>query len=149
MDTSTLPNIVTAQEKEDKELTVYGTLVLNLSDSVLRQVIDQDTAYKMWTKLESLFATKDLPNKMFLREKFFTFKMDPSKTLVENLDEFKKIISEFKNLGDKLGDDNEAYVLLNSLPDYYKDLKNALKYGSDTITTDAIILALRTKDLEL
>ena len=101
----------------------------------------------MWTKLESVFATKDLPNKMFVREKFFTFKMVASKTLSGNLDE--KIVSKFKNLGDKLGDDNEAYVLLNSLLDTYKDVKNALKYGRDTITTDAIISTLRTKDLEL
>ena len=72
------------------KLAAYGTLVLNLSDSVLRQLINQDTTYKMWTKLENLFATKNLPNKMFLREKFFTFRMDSSKTLAENLDESKK-----------------------------------------------------------
>ena len=50
---------------------------------------------------------------MYLREKFFTYKMDPSKTLTENIDEFKKIVSEFKSLEDKLSDENNVYVLLN------------------------------------
>lgn len=68
LDPSTLPQTLTAQEKEDTELTAYGTLILNLSDSILRQVIDQDTTHKIWTKL-GLFATKDLSYKMFLREK--------------------------------------------------------------------------------
>lgn len=124
MDPSTLPETLTAQEKEDMKLTAYGTLITNLSDSVLRQIIDQDIAHNIWTKLEGLFATKDLPpNKMFLRKKFFTFKMDSAKTPTENLDKFKKIVTKFKSLGEKLGDDNEAYVLLNSLPKAYKKVK--------------------------
>ncbi|TYK02847.1 hypothetical protein E5676_scaffold218G00450 [Cucumis melo var. makuwa] len=46
--------------------------------------------------------------------------MDPSKTLTDNIDEFKKTVSEFKSLEDKLSDENEVYVLLNSLPKAYK-----------------------------
>ena len=65
---------------------------------------------------------------MYLREKFFTYK-DPSNTLTDNIDEFKKIVLEFKSLEDKLNDENEAYVLLNALPIAYKEVKNTLKYG--------------------
>ena len=82
---------------------------------------------------------------MFLREKFFTFKMDSARSLTENLDEFKKIVIEFKSLGEKLGDDNEAYVLLNSLPEAYKEVKNALKYGRELLIVEAIISALKIK----
>lgn len=75
--------------------------------------------------------------------------MDSSKSLTDNLDEFKKIVLEFKNLGEKLDDDNEAYVLLNFLPESYKEVKNALKYGRETITTDAIKSVLRIKEIKL
>lgn len=88
-------------------------------------------------------------NKIYLREKFFTFKMDPSKTLTENLDEFKKMTSEFKNLGETTGSVNETFMLLNSLPWAYKDVKTTLKYGREAITSNAIISAIRTKELEL
>lgn len=49
--------------------------------------------------------------------------MDSSKTLTNNLDEFKKIVSNFNDLGEKLGDDNEAHVLLNSIPEFYSGKK--------------------------
>lgn len=45
------------------EEATYCTIILNLSDSVLRQVIDQDLTYKVWVKLESLYMVKDFPNK--------------------------------------------------------------------------------------
>ena len=131
------------------ELNAYGTLILNLSDNIIRQVLEEETTHKVWMKLESLYASKDLPNKMYLREKNFTYRMDPSKTLSENLDEFKKIVSDFKTLEDKLGDENEAFVLLNSLPKAYKEVKNVLKYGRDSVKTDVIISALRTRELEI
>lgn len=81
---------------------------MNLSNSVLGQVIDQDTAFKMWTKLNELYESKDLPSKMFLRERFFTFKMNQSKTLAENLDEFKNITAGLETQGENIGVDNEA-----------------------------------------
>lgn len=67
----------------------------------------------------------------------------------DNLDDFKKLSSEFKNLGEKIGDENEAFILLNSLPEAYKDVKTALKYGRVSVTTYAIISAVKTKELEL
>lgn len=110
-DPSTLPTIMTTDEKETMELAAYGTLVLNISNSVLRQVIEEGTTLKMWTKLNTLYAAKDLPNKMYLREKLFTYKVDSSRSLIDNLDDFKKLTSEFKNLGETIGDENEAFLI--------------------------------------
>ena len=52
-------------------------------------------------------------------------------------------------MSDKLSDENEAFVLLDSLPEAYKEVKNALKYGRDSVKTDVIISALRTRELEI
>lgn len=46
-------------------------------------------------------------------------------------------------------DENEAYVLLNSLPEAYKEVKNALKYRRNLIKTDAIISVHKTRELEI
>lgn len=96
-------------------MTAYGTVILNLSNNVLRQVIDKETPIKIRQKLNKLYETKDTHNKMYMRERFFAFKMDLGKLLSENLDEFKKMTSEFKNLGEKLGDENEAFNLFFSI----------------------------------
>lgn len=65
----------------------------------MRQVLEQETTFKMWNKLNDLFITKDLSNKM-----------DLSKPLTENLDEFKNITSKFKAVGEVIGEENEVIL---------------------------------------
>ena len=40
-----LATLITSQ-REDMKLNTYGTIILNLSDSVIRQVTEEDTTYK-------------------------------------------------------------------------------------------------------
>ena len=69
----------------------YNTIVLNLIDNVLKEVISEETTYAMWNKLDGLYQSKDLSNRAYVREGFFTFTMDDNKSLIENLGEFKKL----------------------------------------------------------
>ncbi|TXG67505.1 hypothetical protein EZV62_008780 [Acer yangbiense] len=77
--------------------------------------------------------------------------MNPSKGLGQNLDEFKKMTIELANAGEKekLSDENEAIILLNSLPDSFKDVKAAIKYGRTSLSLEECISALKSKELEL
>ncbi|TXG54014.1 hypothetical protein EZV62_019270 [Acer yangbiense] len=58
---------------------------------------------------------------------------------------------ELANAGDneKLSDENEAIILLNSLPESFKDVKAAIKYGRSSLSLEECISALKSKDLEL
>lgn len=51
-------------------------------------------------------------------------------------------------MGDNIEEENEAFIL-NSLPEAYKEVKNALKYGRELVTIGAITTALKTKELKL
>ncbi|TXG57989.1 hypothetical protein EZV62_015818 [Acer yangbiense] len=128
-----------------------GIIILNLSDNVLMEVNDEKTDCDVWKKLERLYLTKSLTNKIYLKERLFTFKMNASKGLDQNLDDFKKITIELANasIDEKLSDENEAIILLNSLPDSYKDVKAAIKYGRTSLSLEECISALKSKDLEL
>ncbi|XP_038887098.1 uncharacterized protein LOC120077280 [Benincasa hispida] len=148
-DPSKYPETLSEAEKETIESNAYGTIILNVTDSVLRQIMDQPTVYALWNKLNEIYLNKDFPNKNFLRERFFTYKMDPTKSLTDNLNEFKRLSSEFRSIGDNIGEENEAFILFNSLPETFKDVKTALKYSRKRITIDAIISAVRVKELEL
>ena len=81
-------------------------VILNLADNVLCQVEEKDTALKVWNKLESLYMLKSLSNKIYLKEQLFGFRMDPSKNLEENLDEFKKITMALDNIDEKISFEN-------------------------------------------
>lgn len=55
---------------------------------MLRQIDDENIVAKIWLKFESLYITKSLSNKIYLKEQLFGFKMDPIKSLDDKLDEF-------------------------------------------------------------
>lgn len=73
-------------------------------------MIDEKNAYEVWKRLEA-----DLPNKIFLRERLFSFKMNATKSMDENLDEFKKLTSEINRTDEELGKESQATILINSL----------------------------------
>lgn len=75
--------------------------------------------------------------------------MNPTNTLDENLDKFKKLANGFNQSGEKLGAESEAAILINFLHDAYREVKSALKYGRDTISVDFVITTLKCKELEL
>ena len=85
-----LPDTLTVEQKDDMLEMALGTIILNLSDNILREVNDEKTACDVWNKLESLYLTKSLTNKIYLKERLFGFKMDASKGLGKNLDDLKK-----------------------------------------------------------
>ncbi|TXG52803.1 hypothetical protein EZV62_021972 [Acer yangbiense] len=131
--------------------TVMFSTVVLARDNVLRQVNDEDTAAKVWNKLESLYMTKSLSRKIYLKEQLFGFKMDQSKSLEDNLDDFTKLNIELANADstEALSDENQAIIVLNSLPDSYKDLKAAIKYGRDSLTLEDVLGALRSREMEM
>ena len=49
---------------------------------------------------------------------------------------------------DNIGDENESFILLNSLLEAY-EVKMVLKYGRQKITTVNVISTIKTKELEL
>lgn len=126
----------------------YSLIILNLFDKVLRQVngmnTGMNTAAKVWSKLESLYMIKSLTNKIHLKRRLFSFKMDSSKSLQENLDDFNVIIIGLANIDEVISDENQAIILLNFVPESYRDLRIAIEYGRTSLTLEDVLSALRS-----
>ncbi|KAA0036441.1 hypothetical protein E5676_scaffold360G00940 [Cucumis melo var. makuwa] len=75
--------------------------------------------------------------------------MDQSKSLEENLNKFQKIVVDLNNINEKISDENQAIILLNSLPETYREVKAAIKYGRDSLTMSIVLDALKTRYLEI
>ncbi|KAA0046503.1 Retrovirus-related Pol polyprotein from transposon TNT 1-94 [Cucumis melo var. makuwa] len=149
LDEGRIPANITESEKRDMDEMAYSTILLYLSDEVLRLVDEATTTAELWKKLESLYLTKSLPNKIYIKEKFFGYKIDQSKSLEENLNEFQKIVVDLNNIGEKMSDENQTIILLNSLPKTYREVKAAIKYGQDSLTMSIVLDALKTRNLEI
>ncbi|KAL0403977.1 UNVERIFIED_CONTAM: hypothetical protein Sradi_2038500 [Sesamum radiatum] len=129
----TYPDNATEEKIVKDDEIAYSSIILNLSDSVIRKVGTQDSAKELWKKLEELYTETSLPTKLFLLENFFKYKLDLSKNINDNIDEFTKLIQDIKLTGDKSIDDYSPIVLLNAIPDTYNDVKSAIKYGRDFV----------------
>ena len=100
-------------------------------------------------RLESLYMTKSLTNKIYLKTKLFWFKMQEDKSLEENLDEFNKVVIDLENIGEKIDDENQAVILLNSLPPAYNQLRDTIRYSRDSLSIEELESAIRSKELEI
>ncbi|KAL2237841.1 UNVERIFIED_CONTAM: hypothetical protein Sindi_0975800, partial [Sesamum indicum] len=127
----------------------YSSIILNLSDSILRKVGKQNSARDLWKELEELYTETSLPSKLFLLEKFFRYKLDLFKDIGENLDDFTKLVQDIKLTGDKNIDGYSPIVLLNAIPDTYSDVKAAIKYDRDSVNLDTVVNRLKNKEIDL
>ena len=76
----------------------HSALLLSLGDKVLRQVCKESSAAVVWSKLEALYMTKSLVNRLYLRQTFYSFRMTESRTVQKQLDVFNKLIQNLENI---------------------------------------------------
>ena len=68
----TRPTTMTEEQWDEMDEKALSAIQLCLSREVLREVINEKTATDIWSKLESLYMTKSLTNKLRLKERLFT-----------------------------------------------------------------------------
>jgi len=139
-------NDKTLKEKRGK---ARSTIILSLGDHVLRKVIKEPTAAGMLKILDKLFIAKSLPNRIYLNQRLYGYKMSESMTMEENVNDFFKLISDLENVKVTVADEDQAIVLLMSMPKQFDQLKETLKYGKTTLALEEITGAIRSKSLEL
>ncbi|KAH9703868.1 hypothetical protein KPL70_011252 [Citrus sinensis] len=126
----------------------HSTIILHLSDEVLREVSKEKTAYSLWEKLEELFLKKSLAKRLYMKRKLYTFSMKDGTTLKDHVDEFNKLILDLENVNIVLEDEDRTLILLSSLPNSYEHFVDTLLYGRQTLTLKDVKNALESKDLK-
>nr|KYP69065.1 Retrovirus-related Pol polyprotein from transposon TNT 1-94 [Cajanus cajan] len=145
-----LSNKSTSIKKEDlaeQEEKAHSLILLSLSNEVLYEVADQETACGLWLKLEKLYMTKSICNKLLLKRRLFGLHMKESTPLKEHLDEFNSILMELRDIDVKIEDEDSAMILLASLPPSYESFVNSLSVGKDFITLEEVKSSLHLRDL--
>lgn len=99
--------------------------------------------------MEGLYFLKSTPNKLYLLKIFFSFKIDHSKDLDDNLNIFNKLVQNIVNCDEKVSDMYKPIVMLNYMPDSYRGVKNAIKYDRDTLTPEIVVHFLKSKEMEI
>jgi hypothetical protein len=89
----TTPTSMSREEWEKLERKARSMIQLCLADSVLLNVLGEDSTKKLWDKLGILYQSKSLVNKLFLRKKLYLLKMSDGSLVTAHLNAFNTIIS--------------------------------------------------------
>ena len=57
------------------DLKAISTIQLCLADEIMYNVMDEETGTGLWSKLEILYMTKSLSNKMYLKKGLYVLRM--------------------------------------------------------------------------
>ncbi|KAL8480486.1 hypothetical protein ACS0TY_027138 [Phlomoides rotata] len=140
----------TAAKKAEINEKAHSAIILCLGDKPLREVCKEKTAIDVWRKLESLYQTKSVSNKLYVKQKLLDFRMDDGKDLNEQLDIFNRYIDELEDLDVKMEDDDKALMLLNALPKSLDNFKDSVLFGNqDRVGYDSVLTAVKTKILRV
>ncbi len=135
--------------KEEINERALGTLFSGLSDKVLRNVVDLDTAKGVWEKLKSLYMAKSLTNRLYLRGKLHTFRMAEGTSLKDHLDEYNKLLLDLSNIGVEVDEEDKALILIYSLPKSFEHITTTMLYGKETISLEEVEATLLSNELRL
>ncbi|CAA7062683.1 unnamed protein product [Microthlaspi erraticum] len=135
---------------EEKRKKARSTIVLSVSDQVLRKIKKEKTAADMLNALDKLYISKALPNRIYLKQKLYSFKMSENLSIEGNIDEFLHLITDLESTSVVVSDEDQAILLLMSLPRQFDQLRDTLKYGTgrNILTLDEVIAAIYAKELE-
>ena len=90
---------------------------------------------------------KSLTNHLFLKQQLYTFRMRECTPLCDHLDYFNRIILDMKNIEIKVDDEDQALILLCSIPDAFDNFVNSTLYSRDTISLTDVKSALNSMEL--
>ena len=126
-------------EDDERNIDFHAkaTIILCLSDEILYNVMNKETTVRLWCRLESLYMTKNLSNKLSMKKHLYSFRMKEG-TPIQHLNAFHRILSDLLALEVKLEEKDKALLLLSSLSSSYDHLATTIMYGKETLELEDI-----------
>ena len=110
-----------------KAKKAFALLLSLLSDNVLASLQEENTAYKIWKKLESVYDTKRAVNQILIRKRLSTIKKNRDVSMRNHIDEINKLVMDLKLAGAEINEIDTIVYILMSLPQEYENVKTALE----------------------
>eukprot|EP00253_Pinus_taeda_P005436 PITA_05436 len=109
--------------------------------------LGEATAKALWDKLRTLYHSKSLVNKLFLRKKLHNLRMKDGDSVTEHLNEFNTVVSQLASVDIKISDEDKCISLLCCLPDLWDSLVIAIGSNAIAMQFDEIVSSLLTEEM--
>ncbi|KAK5772198.1 hypothetical protein PVK06_048475 [Gossypium arboreum] len=140
------PENLNKTEWEELDEKALSAIQLCLTNTVLQEVLMEKTSSALWKKLETLYATKSLANRLVLKQRLFTFRMNEGELLRDHISQFITLLNDLKNVEVHIDVEDQAMLLLCSLPPSYKSFRETLIYGRDKLSFEYVKGHLLSRD---
>jgi hypothetical protein len=136
------------EELEDLDEKYLSTIRLCLADDVMFNIVGEDTTSGLWIKLESLYMTKSLTSRIYLKRQLYSLQMKQGTKVVDHLNTFNTLIVQFTIMEVKFKDEDKAITLLCSLPESWDNLVTSISFSSiDVLDYDFVVGALLVEEM--
>ena len=134
---------MTDDEWEDLDAKALSTVRLCLADDVLFNIAGEKSTASLWSKLESLYMTKSLTNKIYLKRQLYGMKMKEGTKIADHLNIFNTLIFQLSSMEVKIDDEDKAVNLLCTLPESWDQVVSSISLSTvDTLEFDIVVGAL-------
>jgi len=134
------------QEWNDIDQKALSTIQLSITDDVLQEVILETIKMKLLNKLESLYMKKTIANRLGALQKLYMLHMHEGTSIRTYISEFTLLVMDLKNMDEMFSDEQQAMMLLCSFPPSYKNFRETLIYGRESLAIDVVKLALLSRE---
>ena len=90
---------------------------LCLVDDVLFNIMSEKTGAGLWTKLEKLYMTKSLTNRILLKRQLYSLRMKEGTTITDHLNVFNTLLVQLESIEVKFESEDKAITSICSLPE--------------------------------
>ncbi|KAH1080246.1 hypothetical protein J1N35_020007 [Gossypium stocksii] len=140
------PENLNKTEWEELDEKALSAIQLSLANTVFQEVLMEKTSSVLWKRLETFYATKSLANRLVLKQRLFTFRMNEGEPLRDQISQFITLLNNLKNAEVYIDDEDQAMLLLCSLPPSYKSFRETLIYGRDKLSFEDVKGHLLSRD---
>jgi hypothetical protein len=138
---------MTDEDWEDLDARALNTIHLCLADEVLFNIAEEVTTTGLWTKLESLYMTKNLSNRILLKRKLYSLQMKEGMKIVDHLNVFNTLICQLTSMEVKFEDEDKAVTLLCLFHESWDHLVTTMWFSTTyTIDYDTVVGALLSEE---
>ncbi|GAB2299826.1 hypothetical protein Dimus_038584 [Dionaea muscipula] len=141
------PETMSNDDWEELDLKALTAIQLYLSNEALREVAKEDTSAALWLKLETLYMTKSLTNKLHLKQQLYMLRMAEGTSIKSHLATFNTIIMDLENHEVTIEDEDKALLLLCYLPPSFKNFRETVTYDNESISLKEVKADLLSRDV--
>jgi len=82
------PATITDDDWDEMDARAPSSICLCLADNVLFNIVSEKTTVDLWMKLESMYMTKSLTNRIFLKRQLYCLRMKDGMKIDDHLNTF-------------------------------------------------------------